>query len=99
TAMVLESRVIRALVAFVAAQSALLFGYYLWGGIKEIAGAALLASIAALVAWAIREAFARRVVPPLAIACSSLIGVLSGGGGIWLLPMLVAGFAFAVSML
>ena len=32
----------RAVAAFLAAQSALLFGYYLWGGIKEVAVAALL---------------------------------------------------------
>ncbi len=35
---------------FVAAQSALLFGYYLWGGIKEVAAAALIAALPALAA-------------------------------------------------
>jgi hypothetical protein len=38
-----ESRPLRALVAFGAAQSALLFGYSLWGGIKEVAVALVIA--------------------------------------------------------
>ena len=36
------------LAAFIAAQPALLYGYYLWGGIKEVAAAALIAGAAAL---------------------------------------------------
>ena len=43
------------LAAVVAAQPALLFGYVLWGGIKEIVGAALLALLATLVALALAE--------------------------------------------
>ena len=42
-----ESRPMRAAVVFIASQSALLFGYYLWGGIKEVAAAALIAAFAA----------------------------------------------------
>ena len=38
----------RALVVFAAAQPALLYGYYLWGGIKELAAAALIALVACL---------------------------------------------------
>ncbi len=38
----------KAVVVFVAAQPALLFGYYLWGGIKELAAAALIALVACL---------------------------------------------------
>ena len=41
-------------VAFIAAQSALLFGYYLWGGIKELAAAMPIASVAACLAGASR---------------------------------------------
>ena len=37
---------LRALAVFVAAQPAILFGYALWGGIKELAGALLLALLA-----------------------------------------------------
>ena len=40
------SRPQRALAAFAAAQPAILFGYSLWGGVKELAGAFLLALIA-----------------------------------------------------
>ncbi len=38
----------RALVVFAAAQPALLYGYYLWGGVKELAAAALIALVACL---------------------------------------------------
>jgi hypothetical protein len=85
---VVRSRALRAAVAFVAAQSALLFGYYLWGGIKEAAGAALVATIAALAPLAVRERFASRSLAPLAVTCAALIGVLSGGGAIWLMALL-----------
>ncbi len=45
---VVEDRRLRALVAFVAAQPALLVGYTLWGGVKEVAVAFLIALAAAL---------------------------------------------------
>ena len=44
----------RALVVFAAAQPALLYGYYLWGGVKEIAAAALIALVACLAFRAVR---------------------------------------------
>ncbi len=93
------SRPMRALTAFVAAQSALLFGYYLWGGIKEVAGAALVATIAALVAVAVRERFAAMALAPLAVGSAALVGVLSGGGGIWLAPLLVGAAVPAIRTL
>ena len=40
---VVPSAWLRAFVAFIAAQSALLFGYAAWGGIKELTAAFLLA--------------------------------------------------------
>ena len=48
---VIAPRALRAGAAFLAAQPALLFGYGLWGGIKELSGAWLLALIAALLPW------------------------------------------------
>ena len=48
-AQLVPSRMLRALIAFIAAQPALLFGFALWGAIKEPATAALLAFVAALV--------------------------------------------------
>jgi hypothetical protein len=78
----------RAAIAFVAAQPALLFGYYLWGGVKELLAAALIATAAALAAFALeRPADPRRLVP-LAVVSGAVIGVLSGGGGVWLVPIL-----------
>ncbi|MFI5025177.1 MAG: hypothetical protein ACHQCI_00285 [Solirubrobacterales bacterium] len=79
----------RAAVAFVAAQPALLFGYYLWGGIKEVAAIALIGTTAALLPLAVRPGPVRRVAPA-ALTASALIGVLSAGGIVWLGPMLLA---------
>jgi hypothetical protein len=86
---VLEPLVKPAWLRFLAAQSALLFGYYLWGGIKEMAAAAFIVSIAALAAFAIREWQTPRPLVPLAIMSAALIGILSGGGGVWLAPILL----------
>ena len=46
---VVEARWLRALAAWVGAQSALLYGYALWGGIKEMGTAWALPLLAALV--------------------------------------------------
>ncbi len=82
----------RAAVAFVAAQPALLFGYYLWGGIKEVAAVALIATTAALLVPAIRPGPLRRVVPP-ALTAGALAAILSIGGLVWVGPVLaVAAF-------
>jgi hypothetical protein len=80
---------LRALAAFLGAQSALLFGYYLWGGIKEMSAAAFVISIAGMAAYAIREWESPRPLVPLAIMSAALIAILSGGGGVWLAPILV----------
>ena len=85
---------LRGLVAVSASGSALLFGYALWGGVKEVATAALLATVAAagaqLTATAPRGLLARaRDVFPLAAACAALIGAVSLGGVAWLGPILV----------
>jgi hypothetical protein len=65
-ARVVPSRPLRALAVFVAAQPAILFGYALWGGIKELAGALLLALIAALLPWTLEESRRARAALPLA---------------------------------
>lgn len=85
-----ERRSIRALAAFVAAQSALLYGYALWGGLKEVAGAAAIALVSALVWPAVKAGTSARATLPLAVACAWLLGVLSSGALLWLLPALVA---------
>lgn len=81
------ARGLRALAAFVAAQPALLYGYAMWGGVKEVAAAALIALAAALAPPALARA---RAVVPLALAAAALVGVVSPGGVVWLLPALAA---------
>jgi hypothetical protein len=80
--------------AFLAAQPAILYGYSLWGGIKEVGGAALLALIAALVPWTLRAAGVRSVLP-LATVCAALVCVLSIPGAVWLVPAVGAAIAIA----
>jgi len=84
----IRSRPMRALVAFFAAQSALLFGFAMWGGVKELAAAAILATSAALLGT-IRRSAAPGSLIPIAIAFAALLDTLSSGGAVWLLPLLV----------
>lgn len=84
------SRALRSAAAFVGAQPALLFGYYLWGGIKEVAAAALIAAAAASAADLVARRGGARVLVAPAIVCGALFGVLSAGAGIWLAPLLGA---------
>ena len=85
------SRPLRGLLAFLAAQPALLFGYALWGGIKELSAAVLVALAAALAPAALAAGpDGRRQAILLALPAGALIGVLSLGGLVWLGPMLLA---------
>ena len=91
---------VRALVAFVAAQPALLVGYSLWGGAKEVVAAALLPLVAAVAADIVRQPAPSgevrsdsavgvvRELIPLAVASAAVIAVLSVGGAAWLAPLL-----------
>ena len=88
---------LRGLAAFVGAQSALLYGYALWGGLKEVAGAAAIALSSALVWPALKERSSPRAFLPLAVACAWLLGVLSSGAVLWLLP--AVGTAVVVTLL
>ena len=66
--------------------SALLYGYALWGGIKEVWTAALAATIAALVPWTIEATRGRAALPiargvvPLAVCVGGLVSALSAAG-------------------
>ena len=91
---VIPGRALRGGAAFVAAQPAILFGYALWGGIKELAGAWLLALIAALLPWTIRRR--PRAAIPLGAAAAALVCVLSLPGSFWLFPALLAAGAIAL---
>jgi hypothetical protein len=84
---------LRAAIAFLAGQPALLFGYYLWGGVKEIASVLLLALLAALVPAVVSaDRFTWRAGIPPALAAAAVIAVLTAAGSaLWLLPILVVG--------
>ena len=84
---------LRALVAFLAAQPALLYGYSLWGGIKEMTAAFVVVLGVALAAPLLRRppqsAREVRAMLPLAVAGGALIQTLQIGGGGWAGPMLL----------
>jgi hypothetical protein len=80
----------RALGAFVAAQPALLYGYAMWGGVKELGSAVFVALAAALAPIAVRQGADRRDAAALGLVGGALVGVLSIGGLVWLGPMLIA---------
>jgi hypothetical protein len=87
---VVRSSGVRALVAVLAAQPALLYGYSLWGGIKELTAAFLLVLGAALLAGVITAPpeSPRRLLP-LAVAVAALIVTLGAGAAAWVVPALV----------
>ena len=74
---------LRALIAFLAAQPAVLYGYSLWGGIKEMTAAFLVALGVALAAPLLRRSPAHprevRSLLPLAISAAALIQTLQVG--------------------
>ena len=82
-------RPLRAFAAFVAAQPAILFGYSLWGGLKELAGAWLFALLAVLVPWTLGPRSSARAAVPLAAVCAAIVCVLSLPAAAWLLPAAV----------
>ena len=90
------SRPLRAFAAFVAAQPAILFGYSLWGGIKELAGAWLFALLAVLVPWTLRPRASARAVLPLAAVCAAIVCVLSLPAAAWLAPALLVAVVLMV---
>jgi hypothetical protein len=83
----IDRRWLRALAAFVAAQSALLYGYALWGGIKELGTAWAVPLLAALVLPAVRGDRARHLIPFAAVT-ALLFGVLNLGAVVWVAPAL-----------
>ena len=88
-ARVVESRSLRAIAAFVAAQPALLFGYSLWGGVKEVAAAAIIVLIAALTPAVLQQGARLRSGLPVAVATAALLGVVSFFGALWVVPILL----------
>ena len=93
-----DRRWVAALIAAVAGQAALLYGYSLWGGIKEIEIALLLPALAALAAGlAVPIAGAgptdwRRYLQftvPLAVVAAGIFGCLGFLGGAWIVPLMI----------
>ncbi len=85
----------RALVIVLAAQPALLYGYYLWGGIKELAAAALIALVACL-AFRVARPDGFPLLVPLALAVAALVGCLSLAGAVWVGPLLLGALVAAL---
>jgi hypothetical protein len=86
----LRSRALSAVVALVGSQAALLLGYAMWGGVKEVAAAYLLALLAALAPIVLRPgAGGVRAAVPIAVAAAALVGTLSAGALLWLVPLLL----------
>ncbi len=83
---VVASRAWRALAAFVAAQPAQLFAYSLWGGLKELAGAWLVALVAVLLVPTVGNGIATARGRPLGTARPTWVGTARV-----LLPPAVAG--------
>ncbi len=88
--------------AVLASASALLFGYALWGGIKEVWTAALAALVAALVPWTIETTRAGRPIAivrglvPMLVGTAGIVSALSVAGVVWVAPataVLAAGAA------
>jgi hypothetical protein len=84
-----SSRPARAVIVAVAAQAALLYGFSLWGGIKELAAAWIVALVPALVPPVLRGEGGRGALVPLAVVGAAGVGILSFGGVVWLAPALV----------
>jgi hypothetical protein len=77
----------RGLVAFLGAQPALLYGYYLWGGIKEVTAAFVLVLGLTLAARALARRPERgRQLLPLGACAGALITTLSVGAIAWVGP-------------
>jgi hypothetical protein len=86
----IESPRLRALVAFLAAQPALLYGYSLWGGIKELTSAFLLVlGVALLARLFVRRPESPRALLLPAVPAAGLIVTLGTGAGAWIVPALL----------
>jgi hypothetical protein len=87
---VVRTKALRAVAATAAASAALLYGYALWGGIKELAEAALLILVAALLPRFLRAPSPRAALP-LAVTAAGTMGVQSAAGVAWLaVPAVIA---------
>jgi len=89
-----QSRALRACVAFFGAQAALIYGYAMWGGVKEVFAPGVLLFAVCLVPR-VKTGTPRQVIA-LGAASAAVIGGLSVGGAIWILPMLATGVTLLI---
>ncbi len=75
-----------AAIGALAAQPALLYGYYLWGGMKELAGAFLIAAFAVAAPLPFEGERRLRAMVPAIVVLWALIAALSAGGLVWAGP-------------
>ncbi len=87
-----------AAIAALAGQAALLYGYYLWGGMKELAGAFLIAAFAVTAALPFEGERRLRAAAPVLVVLWALVAALSPGGLVWAGPgaLLALGATLAV---
>ena len=83
-------------IAICGALSAILLGYYLWGGNKEIVTAGMIALLPGLFWAGIRSQWPSTAYVPLAVVTAAMIAVLGAGAVVWAAPVLVALVAFLV---
>ncbi len=95
TAGAVRSPRLRAGVAVVAAQPALLYGFAQWGGIKELATVPLLVLLAGLLPGALRAGGSVRSALPLATGAAAVLAVLNVGGAVWVAVAVVPMLALA----
>jgi len=79
-------RLLRAAVAVLAGQAALLYGFALWGGVKELVAAALVATAFALAAE-LAPPYRLGGIVVVAIPCAALLDAVSLAGAVWLVPL------------
>src|SRR5579871_2768854 len=91
---IVRARALRACVAFFGAQAALIYGYALWGGVKELFAPGVILFAACLVPR-LKVGTPRQVIP-LGAASAALLGGLSVGGGVWLVPLVGVGMALLI---
>lgn len=84
--------VVSTITAVVASQAALLYGYHHWGGVKEVAGATVIALVCALILQLDRDGDSDgrwRLGAGAVLASAAVIAVFGAAGGLWLLPAAV----------
>jgi hypothetical protein len=85
------SRPLRALIAFLAAQPALVYAYALQGSVKELGTVFAVVLAAALVPVYVRHSgeSPRRAIP-LAVVAGAAVGLVGAAAAVWLGPLLLA---------